>query len=232
MGRCRRGFRAKIICPPSSWPPGNKFSEVAKRPTHAAIAMGCRYKPCTGTCIDGRMAAQRGHHPVRQLEDKGQPKQSGCHRWRHRPRRHLLEVLTPAEQRSEPGPRPQSRQSARQCQYQTSLRGCGWVTYPDKSSHGSNQRRRRDKKRQSRQHATTHTQHIVSKLMRRKDPQHTCRERNTQKQPMPIFQDPLPGPEIQVLGKRPRLWSKLYCMRAPMQSVVKIVARKSRACSQ
>src|SRR6476646_2071776 len=49
-GRCQRGLTAKIIWPPSSWPPGNKFSDVASIPTQAAIAMGCRYSALTGAC--------------------------------------------------------------------------------------------------------------------------------------------------------------------------------------
>ena len=37
--RCARGFSAKTICPPSSCPPGRRFSAVANIPTQAAIAV-------------------------------------------------------------------------------------------------------------------------------------------------------------------------------------------------
>src|SRR5207302_1970064 len=49
--RWMRGASAYTMCPPSSCPLGSKFSAVANIPTHAAMAVGCRY-----TLLSGRLA--------------------------------------------------------------------------------------------------------------------------------------------------------------------------------
>ncbi len=41
--------RENRMCPPSSWPPGNRFSAVANIPTQPATAIGCKDSDSSGT---------------------------------------------------------------------------------------------------------------------------------------------------------------------------------------